>query len=643
MLPKRYLKANHGTEIPGNLLFFDTESEEPLTANGGRKKILRLRLWKAIAIRFDGRRISRRQVGSGHTPEEFWAFLESRIQRGQPLWAFAHNLNFDLTMLHFWKELEGGRYRHLASPDDGSPHGQNRKKAFRGKLCVESNPMFLYLMAHNGPVRFVDTANYWPKKLAEIGDKLGVPKMTMPNWSDPEDLWFAYCENDCLVLEAAVTDLLRRWKSEDCGVFRPTAPALAMQNFRHTCDIRTPAGDALDLVLDQSHESIPQERRSYFGGRIEPFFLGKATGTIYHLDVNSLYPAVMQSMHFPRRRLKVLRKPSLRELSNAMTAYGCIADVTINSKWETFPLRHKGIQIHCRGFFRTTLCGAELRRAVKSGCVEQCHKATTYCMVKLFENWVNVWFDRKLTAQAMGAKGAGELELCKLILNSLSGKWAQKGEFWETKDGKPLRPDWGQWVEYNADTGVMKRMRNVAGIAQEYVIGQEPEHSFPAISAYITSYAREYMRDLFALCPEKSIDYTATDSIICDERAFKALSDAHRVHETGLGLLKVKGIHQECEIFGPNHYRLDDQLVRSGSWAKMKPHPSGGWFFESWQRIGETIAQRPDGTISIQECMLRNSTPTKKGKTQPDGWVDPYFVTKDDEFTDHLPVRPGMS
>lgn len=635
--PVRFLGRNHGTEVPSNLLFFDTESFEPIVSEDGNVKRLTLRMWCATAVRFDGDKVSRVEKATGSTPQEFAAFADNRCQREKPLWAFAHNANFDLTLLDFWAALEAGYWRHACGPEDGSPHGQHRKKAFRGRLCMEDRPFFLYLMGRKGPVRFIDSANYYPTALEAVGKSFGVDKMAMPDWGDSDAVWRAYCERDVLVLQTAIINLLRMWKREDCGVFRATAPGLALQNFKHTCDLTTPTGDKIDLVIEPGHAATALERQGYMGGRVEAFYTGPVKQDVWLLDVNSLYPAMMQSQLFPRKRLKTMQAPSVDKLARHMIGYDCLAAVRLKTRIDTYPLRHHGVQYHCNGEFDAVLCGPELRRALRSDHVVSCSEAVVYCMAPIFRSWVDRWFQRKLDAINKGDAGKGELELVKMILNSLSAKWAQKGEFWETHHTRPPCDEWGTYPQFDADRGELRIFRNVAQVWQEYVTGQEPEHSFPAISAFVTSYSREYMRDLIVECPPESVYYIGTDCLLVNLMGYEALKRLGWLHETNIGLLKVKGVYKDAEVFGTNHYRVGDKVIRSGQHAKAVWVKGRGWVYESWQGARGTIAQRPDASIAIHKVTLKKERTSPKGKRKPDGWHEPFRLSIDSDFTDQIP------
>lgn len=640
MRPKRfYMGINHGTEAPSNLLFFDTESHYKGQKPSHGVTVHELKLWTAIACRLVNGELTRVEKSHGFDARSFWEFHESRQDKKRPLWAFAHNLGFDLTLTRFWECLEHGIF--TVGPIERPPSKKTGKprKPWTGRLCLEGRPTFAVLNGRRGRCRFVDTANYWPTTLEAIGKKFGLPKLTCDFATCTDAELLEYCFRDSEICQMGICDLINRWVQEKCGVFQMTAASLALTNWKHTCDVRTPDGENLDVIMEPGHPATALERRAYYGGRVEPFFVGTAQGPIYNLDVNSLYPAMMGDNVFPRRHLRELKNATPRQLFRYMHAYGAVADVCIKSQFDTYPCRPHGVQLHANGHFHTTLCGPELFRALKENHVVSVGECWLYCMAPLFKNWVRTWIDRKYKAQDEQTGNAADLEFVKLISNSLSGKFGQRGEYWKDVPEQPCQFPWGQWTRGEGIPRVLHRYRGVAGKTQERVSGEEPSHSFPLISAYITSYAREYMRSLFQLCPQRSVYYSATDSIICNSDGYEALVQAQKIDPVAIGDLKVKGTYQRLRVHGCNHYELDDWVIHAGTVAKIHDCDDGERCADIWQQLPSIIGRKPNGTVIVSHVQIRSLDPTPKGFRQADGWVEPFRFSPDAEFTDNAPKR----
>lgn len=634
---KRYLSGNAGTEGPTSLLFFDSESFHPEPVPGRPRKVMSLRLWVAAYVRREGDTFRDPIYYRGHGAKDFWALVDRLSDWKRPLWAFAHNLGHDLTQLRFWDELETWRY--TAGPVEREPHPETGKprRPWRGRLCLESRPTFLVVRGRRGTLKLVDTGNYWPSSLAKIGERVGLDKLTMPTWDAPEGEWFTYCQRDVDVCRFAVCDLIRFWLAEDCGTFQMTGPSLAMQNFQHTCKCRAGDRDSVNIVLEDDSPARDLERGAYLGGRIEPFFVGTHKGPIYYLDCTSLYPHVMARELYPRRRVRELRDPDPKQLLARMESYGAVADVKVNTRAsdDTYPVKSDGVQVHACGTFWTSLCGPELFRALAAGHVEQVGECHLYSVAALFRGWSDVWMARK--ADAVRAADHGKAEFCKLILNSLAGKFGQKGEWWVDAPERGKRKGWGITFRNDWVRGKQVQYRYVAGHVQKKVPGQEPAKAFPAISAYVTSHAREYMRRMFACMPARSLLYTATDSIICTEAGFKALEGSGHVHQTEPGRMRLEGIFAGAEICGPNWYRMDRHWTISGMHGESRTGPDGQEYVEIWDHLPTLLQSNPNGLCGINTVKLAALRPTQKNEPAGDGWRRPSRFSPDDDFTDQPP------
>lgn len=638
MRPKRrYLKGNAGTEGPTSLLFFDSESWQPKPVPGTARREMSLRLWVAAYVRREGNTFRAPVYHRGTGPKEFWALVDRLSDWKRPLWAFAHNLGHDLTQLRFWDELESWRYtagpvEREPDPDTGKP-----RRPWRGRLCLEGRPTFLVVRGRRGCLKLVDTGNYWPSKLATVGERFGLDKLPMPAWDAPESDWWDYCQRDVDVCRVAVTELLRFWLAEDCGTFQVTAPMCAMQHFRHTAPARSPDGRAVNIVLEDDSPARACERAAYMGGRIEPFYLGTHKGPVYYLDCNSLYPHVMARELYPRARTRRADGCTPARLLGYLHALGAVADVKIRTgpSEESYPVKSNGVQVHACGTFWTTLPGPELWRALENGHVAEVGECHLYSVAALFRGWADHWCERKQQAQAAGDQG--QAELCKLIVNSLAGKFGQRGEWWVDAPERAPRKAWGVTFRTDLVRGTQVQYRYVAGHTQKKTPGKEPANAFPAISATVTSHAREYMRRAFSALPAGSLLYTATDSIVTTEDGYRALCEGGWVDETRTGAFRLEGVYGEVEICGPNWYRVDDWWTCSGMHGRATKGSDGAFYCEVWDHLPTLLHRNPDGRCGITTYKLRDLVPTQKNEPAGDGWRKPSRFSPDCEFSDRPP------
>lgn len=637
MMRSHYLDRNAGTETPSNLVFVDTETIAEPSAAMPRVELHRLRLWCAIHVRMENGKGVSHTIQYGYTAAEFWNWFDSCLVSKKKTWLFAHNAHFDLTQLDFWEQLDSGRYTIAPLLSRPNPETGERKSTWRGSLCLESSPFFVYCRKDRQTINIVDTCNYWRMPLAELGEAVGLPKLPMPGPDATDEDWRTYCHRDVEIILRAVVSLIQEWRANDCGVFQATAPMLAMTSFRHMCKLGSPNCRKLDIVCEPGSPAHDLERESYYGGRVTCFTVGKRTGKFYYLDVNSLYPYVMHEHSFPRCRMFNRDSPSIAELEPAARVYGTIAEVLIDSRCEAFPLRIDGTQHHCTGHYWTVLCGPELSRALDSGSVLRAARVQYYSVAAYFREWVATWYAAKLRGLREVGAGSPLYRLSKIVLNSLYGKFAQRGRRWSERLGTIPLERWGGYARSNPETLEIEKCRGVAGYEQVLTEEGEPAHAFPAISAFVAAYAREYMLHLIAVAGEDNVLYQAVDALIVTEEGYERLKASAYIDPFAMGMLKVVGEYGEVEIRGANYYALDGKVTAAGLVGLAEDCRRNGKEPRLFQTVGETISGKPDGSIAVKPMPEPSFTPDYRGVVGPDGRWRPYRLTFDPDFTDRPP------
>lgn len=629
-MPKQrhYLAANESTEIPSNLLFVDTESY--INQIDADHTELTLRLWTAQTVRLDGTTIRSNRFYHGYKAREFWELVDECTQPKKPLWIIAHNARFDMRQLQLWSEFDGGRFNYVSRLD---------AKRF-SIFAIDSRPWFIRCQhATNATCWFVDSMNYWCMSLKELGDLINLPKLECDIVDASEDEILRYCERDTAIIKKAFVELVCDWQNRNLGNFRTSAAGLSLQNFRHWhCDTRASkiAGrERYNIVCDPESPAMELERDGYMGGRIEAFYYGSHKGPIYHLDVRSMYPSIMRNGFFPVERLHTLQSPDVSEISRLIPAYGVMAECYIESENDTYPIRYKKRQHHARGRFWTVLCGSELIRAVRNKDLRRVGNCVVYRTAPLFRQWVDHWHDLRTESQRISNESLAVL--AKLILNSLHGKFGQRGVKWQdcklempyTRTGEQLR--WGTFLSHDYESDRTVQARALAGNVMIQQEGNPPDHSFPAISAMISSDVRERLRELIGICPTESVLYTAVDSLIVTEDGYKALLLAGEVACGVLGKLQVEGPYDEVEIRSQGCYRLDESWTACGLWGRAEMDYRGSWTAQAWN-YNDVFNFEDDGTVYVNRISVNMPRANPKGEVLLSGWVEPYYLNPPDVF-----------
>lgn len=663
MKPTRYrLAANHGCEAPRNVVVFDCETTTKRITKDGRVTSQIFRIAVAKSYRIDKGRRTREKVLRTDSHSELWQWISSHQKPRELLWVFAHNLHFDLTVSHFFELLDNNTYTLgpvYPRPGDSRVRG---RKPWKGMACFSRSPYFLKVMGKTGRVNLVDSFNYIPASLASIGESLGLPKMDIDFGSCTEQELYQYCENDVEILARLVHHLIEAWRRIDGGVWQVTAAGLAAHAWAHHRSSPGSPSVAPDVVFDSNPAIDALEREAYYGGYTGAFYLGRTagipamrelvpeetegplpeqpSGMIYSVDVRSLYPSVMADGLFPRQRHEFRDDITPDELSRLICGRGATARVRIASWSNEYPTRTERGLIYQTGDYWTVLCGEELRRAIDSGDIREVEWAQFYSVGRIFMNFVQKFWELRKTAKQSGDTSIDILS--KMILNSLSGKFAQRPGRWQHVPDHPAEHRWGEWWEIDTTTcrtGSLPRRENasiksdatsekaipqlwrgIAGQAHLWSPADAGMLSFPAISAFITAAGREFMRKVRNQLPEKSVLYQATDMLLITEPGFRKLKKLGLLRESELGYFALQDASPDCEIKGSNWYSLGDEVVRSGLWGRARLDVAGGWYAEQWETCETHLLGDPAPEIRVTKVTLDSSDPTRKMVYNENGW-----------------------
>lgn len=633
------IKPNHGTETPGRLIFFDTESRKMPLSRGAAGHRLVLRLGVAISVRMEDGAVVRRRVYHFNSADQFWEWLAGTLDHRTTTWVMAHNLVFDLTQLRFWERLQAGEFR-LSMPAMGDAAEGNdakrSKRGFRGVMCVENRPQFIVARHAKGTVKFVDTGNYYSTSVREIGAAIGLPKLDADLWTDDTAALREYCERDAAIIESAMCGLLSEWRRSDLGTFQLTAPKLAMSSFRHRFMHHT-----ITPPNDQDVRDL--EREAYYGGRIDAFYVGRIQspagvldpvrcwdedtdthapqGPVYMLDVRSLYPSVMLAGQFPVRHHKTLHRPDLQTVDRLLRTFGGIATCLLDTTDQEFPVRSAGETYYATGRFTTCLAGDELTRAMKARIVVSVGRLQLYVCQTIFNSYVKYWWETRRWAEKCNEPHTALL--CKMLLNSMSGKWAQRGHSWEDCHEEAVMPGRFNWCKIDTRTGNIRRFRNVFGNVQGEGDRREPPEAFPAISAFITAAGREVVRSLILGCPKRSVLYSDTDSLLVDQRGYDHLASIGMIAPMELGKLRCLWVERDGVIRGLRDYRFGDREVLAGIGRTRQECDDGSYIDEQWETPASIIGRPADGSVIIRKRYVHMTRAFLNGYLGDDGWVSP--------------------
>lgn len=397
-----------------------------------------------------------------------------------------------------------------------------------------------------------------PTPLAKFGtdakDEIDYAKLEKPvrNKNKPEII--RYLKKDCVSLWHYVASFI-----EEFGV-KLTIGGTAMGQLRKFHDF-----ESLEKVTDF------MLRDYYFGGRVQCFEKGVATGDFKVYDVNSMYPFAMKNFLHP---LDMPTSDGKRVSKN--TAFLMVEGVNYGA----FCKRDKNGSLRFdigEGVFCITIHEWEQALALDLFKPKRIHETVNFASQGTFADFVDHFFSRRQRAQANNDDA--RTLFYKLVLNSAYGKFAQN----------PLDFKDYQIIPCNRIIPIGWEVEMIWE-GKWFLISHPSKARIyynVATAASITGAARSLM--MKAIHTSKRPMYCDTDSLICED-----LPGVEKSKQ--LGAWKFEGEGNRLAIAGKKMYALFDgnKCVKSASkGVKISPEEieeiaNGGEVY--WQNIAPAFS-----------------------------------------------------
>jgi len=361
-------------------------------------------------------------------------------------------------------------------------------------IMSQSKIVILYIFFEEVKISFIDSYNVLANSLQNLSKIFDVKhkkieieydKNNMRKFKEENrDLYYEYLKNDVISLFEICEEFERKL---GINFFPTTIASLSLYLYRR---------NFLDRNLFSPRKKVDDFiAQSYAGGRVEVFRPGKHD-QVFVYDVNSMYPFVMKTFEYPiGTPVKVYNyKPNyigIYHIRFNQTNYDIPAIFWRKSKENGLEFVYEG-----EGYYFSPEIEVALRYGVK---IEFFEGYIWKNKTKLFSNFVDFYYNirKENKNNAMGY-------ICKLILNSLYGKFAQK----ERKS---------VLVRLKADEleKLLKKKISVIpykGDLYEVIYPQTITHRIIQLSALTTSYVRAYLAELIIKYKDNII-YADTDSL----------------------------------------------------------------------------------------------------------------------------------
>lgn len=642
-----YIKPNHSTQVPSRVIFFDTETVERVSPLNRRRCAEFFRLGVAIGGRYHRGELVERWELPFTNIATFWHRVWSEVAPNHTTWLMAHNLIFDLVQVRLCDLFETGELVEDRPRSVKPKEGNGKARRIGSRLAVVSDPPNIIGCRHVGTAGrlvMVDTFNYFQTSVAAMGEQCGLEKLPMPHFMDDDKQWFEYCHRDVEILERTMCQLFSWCKRKRMGVFRYTAAGLSMSAYRHgrmkkvVEDPDSPVEDGHHIadmevpikILPHDNMDVKRfERESYFGGRTECFRHGAINERVHHLDVASLFPSVMNGQLYPVKLKRWDLEREILPLAPAINFRHSIAEVLIDSDESELPFKYGKQTLYPRGQFVTVLCGPELEAASKQGLIQGVGRWANFEMDDVFSFFVRDLWAMRFHYQTSNNKLYDQF--VKMLLNGLYGKFGQRSQAWVPTDEHLIAEPWTTQPVINTLTGNVTKYRGFGWSTEKQVERGEKKGTFPAISAFVTSYARMRMNTLRAIAGPLNVFYQGVDSLIVNTYGIANLDHAGEICNGQLGKLRLIRSADGCQLNGCGDYALGDFVAKAGRKSNAVFNDDGTWTETVFGRASSLFQTGGRNFIEKYCVTKRPREGYTKGVVGADGWVEPFqFPLSDD-------------
>jgi len=301
------------------------------------------------------------------------------------------------------------------------------------------------------------------------------------------------------------------------------------------------------------------------------------------------------------------------------------AEVWIDSPSTPYPVRCRDGTCYCTGRVRTILCGPELRAAVEAGHIVRHGRLVRYRMSALFTDFVHALWAVRLDAKLCGDRVSDGL--AKALMNSLYGKFGQRGGSWIT-EGKDYAPNFfGAGYLYGPRPEDDYESRVIAGVFQVRRKDMLARGTFVPIAAYTTSYARVYMDVIRGIVGEDQVYYQAVDSLLISELGRDRLQARDLVADATLGALRVAGTFAWVDVKALGWLDRPDRALKPGVPGDAVPVTADVFAQDRRQSCAASLRQGKASCVSIRETLTHLRAGYRRGEVLANGRVRPWVIS----------------
>ena len=517
-----FIEMEKSKQLGMNAYFWDIETTViPKDQEGNIE--FKLCVIKHILFNKEGE-IKKRQEFTCYNHAQFERFVYNELVDMGDKTLIAHNTGFDIL--------------HSKILDILMKHGYKIGIYF-SKMSVS----IITLEKKGSKITFLDTLNWYKESLESLGKRTKLPKMKIDFENCTELELSIYCDNDVEIMVHAFSQYSQwLWKRYNLTP-KFTFAGDTYRAYRSIMKEKT-------LYRHNIKRALACEFNSYFGGRTEMFRKGDLSNeTWYYVDVNSLYPFVMQNDLYSGELLKDRHKNLLDNIFEKDNEFNALAKIDVDIKEPYLPFRTETKTVFPVGKWTGWFCGNELKEILSSGNYTRIHETYYYDRCVDFVDYIRGLYKERLEAKSN--KDELNSYFLKLMMNSLYGKFAQRNEsLIFLQEGSKVR--YFSDMETKTEAQFTKGIRQIGNSVYKVINNVIGSYSCPIVSSEITSNARFHLWKLMLKAGRENIAYCDTDSLFVNETGFNNLKE--EMNDLELGKLKLEGKSNDLQIFGVKDY-----------------------------------------------------------------------------------------
>jgi DNA polymerase type B, organellar and viral len=557
--------------------------------------------------------------------DEFWAMIRTLPQSKDPVYVLAHNMGFDSRIIKLYDKIADGTMALLP------PAGTAGESRYKTPLFIAESPPFIVRVFRDDGQRFVwlDTFQWLRASLAKVGEWIKYPKKMMPDADAPDSVWMDYCQGDVDTLHQALKRLWGYLRAHNIPDWEYTPAALSRR-------IYTIRFEKKRIEYPEDPSVLKLDRLGYYAGKVECFRVGPVKGPIYQIDVCSLYPHMMAQNPFPAKVVGHGDWTKESEIPGDFRPDSTTGEVWIRSGDSEYPVRGSDQTLYTNGAVRTVLCGPELHRAWTRGHVVRVGRWVRFECRDLFSSYMSYWTKSRQASDRRVNKL--ESSTCKMIANSLHGKFGQQTGEWEHVGKDSVKGTFASGRIYSPEVRKWIDLRVLDGHHYERHKADEDARSFVPIASWTASYGRVYMDWMIDIAGPDDVLYQATDSLLVTSAGYHRLKQAGVIDTGQVGHFRTEATYNEVTIWNVNQLDLDTSKRRSGVRTGSVEIEPGIWSCERWESCADGVFSTNQDSVTIETTLIAPSLRFSRREVTANGMTVPWSI---DNWT-YSPERQAL-